>query len=120
MALTIDIQNFNEAVDQQTGISGSTTLNLGNYNNFHYEINGDVGISLSGVSTNPAGNSFSIAIKQDSTGNHSVTSWPNGVIWTDGAEPNSTGLANTVNLYTFVTFNGGSTWIGMVAAEEAK
>lgn len=120
MPLTLDISNFNESVDSQTGVSGAQTLNLADHNNFSLVLSGDVDISVSNPSADPSGNSFTVALEQDGTGGHSVTSWPSGTKWTDGSAPTVDGTANTVTVVTFVSFDGGSTWIGMVAALGAE
>lgn len=120
MPLTIDIDTFNESVDNRDNVSGAQTLDLSQSSNFDLLLSGDVSLSVTNASQTPAGNSFTVKLTQDGTGGHSITGYPSGTIWTDGVDHTVDGGANTTDVITFATFDGGSTWIAMVAATGAE
>ena len=58
--------------------------------------------------------SVSLVLKQDATGGRSVT-WPTGTKWPLGVAPTLTTTANAINVVTFMTIDGGTTWLGFLA-----
>src|SRR3989344_568213 len=56
--------------------------------------------------------SFSLFLVQDATGSRTVT-WPSSVIWPDGTEPTLTNIGEDMDVFTFITLNGGAQWFGI-------
>lgn len=113
--VAIEITSFSEEVDERT-VSGSTTVDLSIANTFHLTLTDDIDIEFANPTTSPEGNSLTIILEQDDDGGHSVT-WPSGTVFTDGVPPDTDGDPNTFDLFTFVSPDGGSTFIGMKGVE---
>ena len=65
------------------------------------------------VSTTP-GKSFTLLLKQDSTGNRTVT-WPSNVSWPGGTTPSITATANKKDKIIFTS--DGVNWLGSIAGQ---
>ena len=64
--------------------------------------------------------SFTLIQKQDATGNRTVT-WPASVKWRHGARlgtPVGSTIANGIAVYTFITTDAGTVWLGFEAAAD--
>ena len=57
---------------------------------------------------------FTLVIKQDSSGNRAVT-YPSSVKWAGGTRPTLTGTANSIDVFTFITYDQGTTYNGFTA-----
>lgn len=69
----------------------------------HYvEITGNPTFTLANASN---GDIFMVAIKQGTTGSHTVT-WFSGILWVDGVEPTLTTTAGKVDIFIFVELLG--------------
>jgi hypothetical protein len=79
-------------------------------------LEGDVTLSFINAVADPPGNSFSLVIEQDATGGRSI-SWPSSVEWDGGSSPSLSTAAGDKHLLSFLTTDGGSTWVGLVSAE---
>lgn len=107
----IEIGTFSEEVESQN-VSGTTDVDLDLANTFHYTLTNDITLSFINATGSPPGNSFTLILQQDGTGGRSVT-WPSGTIFTDGLAPTLDGTSNSYDVFTFMTPDGGTTWIGM-------
>jgi len=64
-------------------------------------------------------NSFTVYTIQDAIGGHRIT-WNfngNSVKWAGGLAPQPTLSANAVDIYTFISNNGGNSWYGFIAGQ---
>jgi len=70
---------------------------------------------------NPAvtgkGCSFTLIATQDATGTRCIT-WPASVDWSAATAPTLTTTANRTDIFTFVTYNGGTNWMGFTAGQD--
>lgn len=94
-------------------VSGSVTLDLTEANVFDYTITGDTSISFTGASGDGKGNSFTLVIRQDSTGGHTL-SWPSSVEWNGGTQQTIDGTASTASLFSVISNDGGNSWIALL------
>lgn len=116
-------QDFEEAVSTVGGgvetvntvsASGTTeTLDLGDGNVHDVTLSDDCTFTFSG-STASTACSFTLIVRQDGTGGHTRT-WPAAVDWPGGSEPSASTAASSVDVYTFVTVDNGTTWLGFQA-----
>jgi hypothetical protein len=60
--------------------------------------------------------SATLILRQDATGGRTVA-WPSSILWSGGTAPVVTSGANAVDLYGFITRNGGTTWYGFPAGK---
>jgi hypothetical protein len=97
--------------------AGALTLDLATGNVFEVTLTGNV---TSLVLANPpaAGRagSATLILKQDATGGRTLA-WPSSVRWAGGTPPLVTLATNAVDVYAFITRNGGATWFGFPAGQ---
>lgn len=62
------------------------------------------------------GSSFTLILRQDGTGSRTVT-WPASVDWAAATAPTLTTTASAVDILTFFTIDGGTTWFGFTAGQ---
>lgn len=60
--------------------------------------------------------SFTLVLVQDGTGSRTAT-WPAAVKWPAASAPTLTTTASRRDVLTFVTYDGGTTWLGFVAGQ---
>ena len=91
----------------------NTTLDLAQSNNFTHDLSGNTSYTIAGTKTS-AVHSFTLILTQPAT---AVTvSFPVSVKWQNGEMPDmSTDKATYV--LTFLTVDGGTTWLGMFGGE---
>lgn len=111
----IDGSDYNETVISGL-VSGTTGLDCSSANFFRHTLAGDTTFQFENPESDPAGNSFTIIVIQDSTGGHSV-SWPSSVEWDSGTSPSLSTNAGDKHMLSFLSSDGGQTWIGLVSAE---
>lgn len=100
--------------------SGTLTLDLTLGNVF--EVTLTEAVTTLTISNPPAVfGSFTLLALQDGTGTWVIT-WPGTVKWeqTSGLSPDQTLDANAVDIYTFMTPDGGTTWYGFVTGLDFK
>jgi len=93
------------------GTGGSATLNLATANNFRRQFNGSATLTFSNP---PASNAFGFTFTMVNAGAYSIT-WPNSVDWPGGSAPILT--SSGIDVLTFFTFNGGTTYYGFIVGK---
>jgi hypothetical protein len=63
--------------------------------------------------------SFTIAVKQDATGGRTIT-WPSGTKWPGGVAPPATTAANAIDIWSVMTYDGGSTWVSSLSIKNVS
>ena len=93
-----------------TGTAPTLDLSNGNFVTATLTGNATWVFSLGSV---PTGDTvaFTLHLTNDATAGRTIT-WPLSVVWPNGVVPTRTTTANRTDVYTFYTFNGGSTWYG--------
>ena len=120
----IRIKSHHEAVGVETSTSGVVTVDLAEANSFTVTIKET--ITQFTLKNPPAdASSFTLAITQDSTGGYAVgidTFKDSGgsaipVYWSGSVVPIVTTTASKTDIYSFITFDGGSTLYGVPAGQ---
>jgi hypothetical protein len=62
---------------------------------------------------------ISVFVVQDSVGNRQPI-WPSSVKWHNGIAPIASPYPGDVDVYTFVTYDGGVTWLGTQALQQLR
>ncbi len=93
--------------------SGSVTLNLNNANVFELEMDQDTTLIFSNPPASGNAGSFTLVLKQDSTGGWTVT-FPASVDWEAGSQPTLSDAANLIDIMSFLTIDGGTTWFAFL------
>lgn len=99
-----------ETVSTNATATGAVQLDLANGNVFNLTLTGNVTFTFTGA-TNGRACSFAIYLKQDATGNRTV-SWPGSAKWAGGTPPTLSTAANAVDIVVFETLNNGTAWYG--------
>ena len=113
------LKRYTETKTAPSISSNAFTANLSNGTQFQVTLNANVtGITFSNpVTASGYSNAFTLALTQDGTGGRTVTGWPAAVKWPGGSAPTVTATANKTDLYSFVTYDGGTTWWGLIVAQ---
>jgi hypothetical protein len=96
--------------------NGSITVDLSNYNQFRFTLNQNVTlITISNVPSSANATSFTLILIGDGTAR--VFPWPNSINWIAGT-PAVPSVNGNASVYTFVTWDGGVDWLGLVIAQD--
>lgn len=93
--------------------SGAITLNLSSGSVQRYQVVGTTTFTLYTPSDATKAVTLTLTVKQDATGNRTVT-LPTGVKWTQGVPPVPSTGANTTDIYTFM-WTTDTGWVGFVS-----
>jgi hypothetical protein len=112
---TVNLKSYNEYINANTASTGATTLDLSSGNFFNLTLTGNVTFTYSNV---PVGRmvSFTIAAKQDATGGRTIT-WPTGTKWAGGVVPPATTSANALDIWSVMTYDGGTNYISSLSVK---
>ena len=105
------LENYREKLVTLSGTSTTINLSLGNV--FTHTLSGNTTYSITNAVNNQA-HSFTLIITQ--TGTVRTLTFPASVKWQGGEIPDLSTASKTYIL-TFVTINGGTTWLGMFGGE---
>ena len=105
-----DIIDYREKLVTLSGTS--TTINLNNGNVFTHTLSGDTAYSISNAQSQA--HSFTLIITQTETVR--TITFPASVKWQGGEIPDLSGASKTYVL-TFLSIDGGTTWLGMFGGE---
>ena len=94
---------------------GSITINLASGSVFYLTLSTPTSVSI----TNPApsGKVSSFLFKIVGNGSVYIITWPTSVKWAEGVSPTPTSTSGKVDVYSFFTHDGGSTWYGFIAGQ---
>ena len=105
------LENYREKLVTLSGTSTAINLSLGNV--FTHSLTGNTTYSITNAVSGQA-HSFTLLITQTATVR--TLTFPASVKWQDGEIPDMS-TANKTYVLTFVTINGGTTWLGMFGGE---
>lgn len=96
------------------GTSGSSqTLNISTANVHDITLTAACTLTFSGSAASVA-NSFTLIARQGGSGSYAIT-WPASVDWPGGTAPTISTVVGRVDVFTFVTVDNGTTWLGFAA-----
>ena len=104
--------NVGETVNNLGNTGTSKTINLNNGTFVTATLTGNCTFTFSNPV--PGASSFSLILKNDGTSSRSIT-WPTSVKWPSAVIPTRSTGANRVDVYTFVSVDGGTIWYGSLA-----
>ncbi len=105
------IKDYSEVVAVNATATGAVTLDLENGNYHKCTLTGNVTFTFSNPSASGTACNLTVKCIQDGTGSRTIT-WPASVDWAGGTAPAESTGANDVDMFTFVTDDGGTTWLG--------
>jgi len=113
----VNLRNYSEFISANTATTGATTLDLSTANFFNLTLTGNTTFSF----TNPPASrmmSFTIAAKQDATGGRTIT-WPATAKYAGGVVPPATTTANAIDIWSAMTYDGGTTYVVSLSVKGA-
>jgi hypothetical protein len=117
MPITQDLAGvfkLSEISSSATIASSTLTLNLTGSSVFYVSLNS--AITTFTVTNVPAGSSaFTLIFTADGTP-RSVT-WGAAITWSSATAPTLTSTANKQDVFTFLTLNGGTNWLGFTGGQ---
>ncbi len=108
----------NGTVEEAETLSGtSVTINLHNGNNFIHTLSGNTTYTFSNPATSGKASGFTLKLTQDASASGYTVTWPASVDWPDATAPTLTSTANAVDIFVFITHDGGTTYYGFTAGQ---
>lgn len=99
--------------------TGIVTLDLSTSNVFHNTLTGNTTFAFSNPPANTKVFSFTIITVQDATGGRTIT-WPTSKKFSGGSTPPPTTAANAVDVWSVMTYDGGTSYIVSLSVKDAK
>lgn len=110
------LSSYNESYSTVSSSAGALTVDLSLGNVFQLTLSEDV---TSSSFTNPPSSGtaygFTLKVIQDSTAR--AITWPTSVDWAAATAPTLSTDASAVDIFTFYTTDGGTTWYGFTAGQ---
>ena len=108
----------NGTIEESTAITSSSnaaTLNLRDGNVFTHTLTEDVTYTFSNPAASGRASAFIIKVTQDST-TRAIT-WPPAVDWAAATAPTPTATSGGVDVFAFLTVDGGTTYYGFTLGQ---
>ena len=86
-------------------------VDLSEANIFNTTLTSDVTFTFANPPASGTAGGFTLILVQDATGGRTVT-WPAAVRWSGGTEPTLYTIEGSLNIFSFLTVDGGTTWFG--------
>lgn len=115
------LKGYSEFISANATTTGATTLDLSSSNFFNLTLTGNTTFTFSNPPSGASGRmfSFTIVAKQDATGGRTI-SWPAGSKYAGGVVPPATTTANAVDIWSGMTYDGGTSYIISLSVKDAK
>ena len=95
--------------------SGTLTLDLSTATVFYVSLNANITtLTISNTQT-PAASAFTLIFTADGTPR--TVTWGGSIVWPGGTAPTLTSTNLKVDVFSFVTINGGTTWYGFTGGQ---
>ena len=108
----------NGTITESTAITSSSnaaTINLRDGDNFTHTLTENVTYTFSNPAASGKVSMFSLKVTQDSTAR--TITWPSSVDWASATAPTLTTTSGGVDVFVFVTYDGGTTYYGFTAGQ---
>ena len=116
LATRPEIKDYSETYNASSG-NGTVDLDLESGNVFqHTASGGNVTFTFSNPPASGKGGSFTLKWIQDSSDR--TATWPGSVDWAAATAPTLTSGSAKVDVFTFFTVDGGTTWYGFTAGQD--
>jgi len=108
----------NGTIDEVTTVTSSSnaaTINLRDGNIFEHDLTENVTYTFSNPAASGRASAFVLKIIQDSSAR--TITWPGSVDWAAATAPTITATNNGVDVFVFLTIDGGTTYYGFTAGQ---
>jgi hypothetical protein len=107
--------SYKETVNTATISTSAHTIDLSLSNIFNLNLaNASIAVTLSNPPASGIAYSFTLHCKQDATGSRVLT-WPASVKWPNASPPTMSTGANKIDVFSFFTLDGGTTYLGALS-----
>ena len=113
------LKGYSEFKVTNSAATGTVTLDLSTSNVFEQTLTGNTTFAFSNPPANTRVFSFTIITKQDATGGRTIT-WPSTKKFSGGVTPPPTTTANAVDVWSIMTYDGGTSYIVSLSVKDAK
>ena len=108
------LEDYGETVNTVASSGSTETLDLEDGNVHDVTLDDDCTFTFSNPPASGTAGSFTLILRQDAGGGNSTT-WPASVDWAGGTAPTLSTDGSAVDVLTFLTVDGGTTWLGFAA-----
>jgi hypothetical protein len=113
-----ELKDFSETSTTPAVDAGTLSLDLETGNVFDVLLTADVtSLNLLNAPASGRAGAATLIVRQDATGGRTVA-WPGSVKWPGGAPPAASSAANAMDVYAFITRDGGVTWFGFLGGKD--
>lgn len=118
----ITLKSYRDSIVTNTNVGTANTVDFSTSNWFLYTLTGGSGnrqFTFTNAPSSGTGFTVTMILIQDGSGGKTPT-WSNTIYWAGGQVPPATTAASARDLWTFTTYDGGSTFLGTLAVKDAK
>lgn len=110
------LSSYNESYSTVSSSSGALTIDLTAGNVFQLSLSEDItSTTFSNPPSSGTAYAFTLKVVQDATDRGIV--WPTSVDWASATAPTLTSGSGAVDIFTFYTTDGGTTWYGFTSGQ---
>jgi hypothetical protein len=118
-ATSITLKAYKDFLQANTNVNAANTCDLSVSNYFRAVMTASAQFTFINAPSSGTAQQFSLLIMQNATGGYSPT-FANTVYWAGGSIPPATTAANARDLWTFITYDGGTTYWGTLTMKDAR
>lgn len=93
-------------------LTGSTNINVAANVYQDVMLAGNIPITFQNASLRGVASTLTLYVRQSANGGNTIA-WQNTIRWSDNSVPVLSTTANTADMFTFVSFDGGTIWLGI-------
>lgn len=108
------LKDYAETLTTVAATGATETLDLESGNVFDITLDASCTLTFSNPPASGRAGSFTLIVRQNGTGGWTLT-YPASVKWAGGTPPTLSTAASAIDILSFVTVNGGTTWFGFLA-----
>ena len=106
--------------EEYTAVTSSvnaTTVNLQDGTNFSHTLTENTSFTFSNPASSGKVSAFTLKLVQDASASGYTVTWPAAVDWPSATAPTLTATASAVDMFVFITHDGGTTYYGFTAGQ---
>jgi hypothetical protein len=109
--------SYNETYAAVTSSSNATTVDCEAGNTFSHTLTENTTFTFSNPPASGTAYGFTLKVVQDASASGYSITWPTSVDWPAATAPTLTATASAVDVFVFMTHDGGTTWYGFTAGQ---
>jgi hypothetical protein len=110
------LSSYNESYSTVSSSAGALTIDLTAGNVFQLSLSENItSSSFSNPPSSGTAYAFTLKVIQDATDRSII--WPTSVDWASATAPTLTSGSGAVDIFTFYTTDGGTTWYGFTSGQ---